>query len=100
MNTASRAPNQEPLQRAISILSSLKALAAEEEWEAMQQVVARLRIAIAEVPPDQRADIVNAAATSIESLRTSVMSAKLNTADKLADIRTGRVATRAYSRSP
>jgi len=81
---------------ALDIMGRMDALAANDEWSRIEQLAARLRSVILEVPESERHAVVVAVGHCLERVQTKALVSRGEVTDKLAEIRRGQVATRAY----
>jgi len=81
---------------ALDMMGRMDALAANDEWHGIEQLALRLRGMILEVPESERRSVVIAVRHCLERVQTRVLVARGEVTDKLAEIRRGQVATRAY----
>jgi len=78
------------------LTASMEAHAGHGDWERVEEVAAKLRAAVMQVPEDQRREVIIAVQRSMEKVLTQAQDARADVTGKLAAIRRGRDATAAY----
>ena len=81
---------------ALDIVSRMEALAADGEWNRVEQLAVRLKSVILEIPENERQPLVVAVKRHFERVQTRALVSCSELKEKLSEIRRGRIATRAY----
>lgn len=82
---------------ASEMIAAMEAHAARGEWQSVEDIAAKLRNAVTQIPENKRRETLLAARRSIESVTTLAQNARNEVTEKLSAIRRGKDATRAYS---
>jgi len=88
-----------PASMAREMAKNLEQLAANDQWNGAEQVVARLSSVILEIPEDERREVLEYVSYCLERVRTQALSSRGEVTSKLSEIRRGRDAARAYGGS-
>lgn len=88
--------NARPADLAMDIVARMEALADSGEWSRIEQLAARLRSVLLEVPENERQATIVSISDCLERLQVKVLVSRGEVAEKLSDIRRGQAATRAY----
>ena len=78
---------------------NMEELAANGQWQGVEQIVVRLRSVILEVPEQERAEVMEFVNYCLERVRTQALTSRGEVTGKLSEIRRGRDAARAYGGS-
>ena len=76
---------------------SMEAHAAAGDWERVEEIAIKLRVAVMQVPEQDRRSAILAAARSLEKVQALARETRDAVTGKLSAIRRGQDATRAYS---
>ena len=88
---------QQPDAIASEMSASMEAHAATGDWEQVEEIAARLRVAVMQVPEHKRRDTVLAVRRSMEKVQALAQDARNEVTGKLSAIRRGKDATAAYT---
>ncbi|HNP64367.1 MAG TPA: hypothetical protein PKH39_10580 [Woeseiaceae bacterium] len=88
--------NARPADLAMDIVARMESLADSGEWSRIEQLAARLRNVLLEIPIDERQAAIVSIGHCLERLQIKVLVSRGEVAEKLSEIRRGQVATRAY----
>ena len=77
--------------------AAIEAHATSGEWELVEELVARLRAAVMDVPEGQRRESLLLAQQALERVQSQAKDARSDVAEKLSAIRRGKDAARAYT---
>lgn len=80
----------------LEMTQHLEALARDGEWDEVENLTVRLRSAVMNVPEDRRRDAIHEVQRVTEKVLAEAEIAHRQLADRLAGLRRGQVATRAY----
>ncbi len=95
---ASEAVIQEsPATGVAEVSAAMEAHATTGEWELVEELVARLRAAVMDVPEGQRRESLLVAQQALERVQSHAKDARGDVAEKLSAIRRGKDAARAYA---
>ena len=86
----------EALAATAELSASMEAYAGSGEWSRVEEIAAKLRAAVMQVPEEQRREAITALQRSMERVRTLAQDARTDVTGKLTAIRRGRDATAAY----
>lgn len=87
---------QDPQAVATDMSESMEACALHGEWDRVEEIAAKLRAAVMQVPEEQRRETLLIAGRSIARVQTLASEARADVKDKLSAIRRGKDATAAY----
>lgn len=87
---------QTPDEIVAEMSASLSVFASEGEWDRVEEIIVRLRSAVMLVPEDRRVDAIMLASQSIDEVEMSAGTARREVTTKLAAIRRGETAKKAY----
>lgn len=85
-----------PAARILDMASLMERVAANGEWKRTEQLAAKLKTAVLEVPARERGRLMTSIVDSIEKVQTMAMASRAEVTEKISGIRRGRDATRAY----
>ncbi len=88
-----------PGQMARDMAKNMEELAANGQWDGVEQIVVRLRSVVLEVPEQDRREVMNFINACLERVRTQALTSRGEVTGKLSEIRRGRDAARAYGGS-
>ena len=80
----------------LELAARMEALAAEGDWTQIEVLSRQLREAVANVPPNERREILLAVQRSTDAIQSIASSARNEVKNQLSGLRRGRDATRAY----
>jgi len=89
-------PQGTPEEIVLQMTASMEALATEEDWQGVENISEKLRRLVLQVPEDQRGDTLLAVQRSVEKVKAAALEARHQVSDRLAGIKRGKDATRAY----
>ena len=81
---------------AAEMSDSMEAFAQHGEWDRVEEIAAKLRAAVMQVPEQQRRETLLSVGRSIERVQTLAEGARADVKDKLSAIRRGKDAAVAY----
>lgn len=81
---------------ALEMVALIERAAEQGEWQRAEKLTSQLRLAIVEIPEEQRAEIALTAHQTLERVQTVALTSRVEVLDKLSEIRRGRDAQRAY----
>ena len=94
---ANRAVLEEtPASFVLEMAEQMEALAAEGEWERIEDIAVRLRAAVLGVPEPQRRSLLIAVQRSTDRVVAGARQARQAVSGKLSELRRGQVAKKAY----
>jgi len=79
--------------------SNMVKLAEEGQWGGAENIAARLRSAVLEVPGDERHEVLVYVSQCLERVKTSALCSRSDVATKMSEVRRGRDAAKAYGSS-
>lgn len=82
---------------ASEMIAAMEAHAARGEWQRVEDIAAKLRSAVTQIPENKRRETLLTARRSIEGVTALAQNARNEVTEKLSAIRRGKDATRAYS---
>ena len=96
MAAAQETINASPADTALNMVSRMEALSADGKWDRVERLARRLNSAVLEVPERERRSLLLAVNRGFERVQTLALVARGELAEKLSELRRGRIATRAY----
>lgn len=96
MVASSAAVQQDPAHVTAEMAASMEAHAGAGDWERVEELAAKLRAIVMQVPESRRRDAILMAQRSMEKVQTLAQDARTDVTGKLAAIRRGKDATAAY----
>lgn len=88
-----------PGRMAREMANNMVRLAEEGQWSGAEHIAARLRSAVLEVPGDERHDVMTFVNECLERAKTKALSSRNEVTTKMAEVRRGRNAAKAYGSS-
>lgn len=79
--------------------SNMVRLAEEGQWSGAENIAARLRSAVLEIPGDERQEVMQFVNQCLERVKTSALCSRSDVALKMSEVRRGRDAAKAYGSS-
>lgn len=89
-------PQGSPEVVVLHMIASMEALAAEEDWQGVENISENFGRVVLQIPADERRDTLLAVQRSIENVQAAALEARHQVSDKLTSIKRGKDATRAY----
>jgi len=96
MAVSQAAMTESPQSVVLEMSERMQALAAAGDWHEVENLAARLRGAVLNVPEAERRSILMAVQRATEKVAAEVAHARGDAAGKLSALRRGQVATKAY----
>jgi hypothetical protein len=94
---ASQAALEEtPESMVLQMAEQMEALAAAGDWQRIEEIAVRLRVAVMHVPESERRAVLLAVQRSTEKIAVGAQQARQTVSGKLAELRLGQVAKKAY----
>ena len=87
---------QDPQAVACDMSDNMEAFARHGEWDRVEEIAAKLRAAVMQVPEEQRRETILSVSRSIELVQSLADGARADVKEKLSAIRRGKDATAAY----
>lgn len=81
---------------ALEMAAHMEALALVGEWDEIENIVVRLRSAIANIPEAERRSVVLSVQRSTEKVAIEARKARQNLTGKISELRRGQAARKAY----
>jgi len=85
-----------PASVALEMSQRMEALAEAGEWEQVEDIAVRLRVAVMDVPESERRAVLLAVQRSTEKVADGAQHARQTVSSKLSELRRGQVAKKAY----
>lgn len=96
MVASQAAVEENPKATVLQMTAHMEALADSGDWEHIEEVAARLCAAIMNVPEDERRPLLLAVQQSTDKVAAGAKQARQTVSDKIAELRRGQVAKKAY----
>lgn len=80
----------------LQMAEQMEALAAAGDWQQIEDIAVRLRVAVMDVPDSERRAVLLAVQRSTEKIAVGAQQARRTVSGKLAELRRGQVAKKAY----
>ena len=87
---------QDPQAVASDMSDSMEAFARHGDWDRVEEIAAKLRAAVMQVPEAERRETILSVSRSIERVQSLAEGARSDVKEKLSAIRRGKDATAAY----
>ncbi|MDH3747769.1 MAG: hypothetical protein OER97_06140 [Gammaproteobacteria bacterium] len=91
------AMTESPQSVVLEMSEHMQALAAKGDWSEVENLAARLRGALLDVPEAERRSVLMAVHRATEKVAAEAISARSDVTGKLSALRRGQVATKAYA---